>query len=426
MSEAFDAAGFEAWEVTMSDILEGKISLEQLRGIVFAGGFSYADVLGSAKSWVSSIRFNQIVLSQFQEFYEGPDTFSLGVCNGCQLMALLGWVPGPQVGGVLGVGGDSSQPRFIHNESGRFECWFSKEWKAVPWVYGLPMEREEHTSLMMGFWIIFSIPPNDGILDHLLHSNLAPLRYCDDDGNPTKVYPFNPNGSPLGIAAICSPDGRHLAMMATQTEAVEALSKAGQRNSIELILTEKEKVMQFPFDSAAFGMCSRLKSTQLDDILLSRNAEKEIRVQFLPEKRGKIVKEFFFVKGRSLWRFLYKREIAVVLLPMSFYRFGVMRKLVLDNSYKTDHDVMEKGVKSFISVHFQVERTWNREVGMGYGLLQLHLMPELTAAYLIKDEFLERQLKKILQAQTIALQWRISGVAKAFGFELGISWNKFA
>ncbi|XP_019157256.1 PREDICTED: probable phosphoribosylformylglycinamidine synthase, chloroplastic/mitochondrial isoform X2 [Ipomoea nil] len=116
MSAAFYAAGFEPWDVAMSDLLNGLVSLHEFRGIVFVGGFSYADVLDSAKGWAASIRFNQPLLNQFQEFYNRPDTFSLGVCNGCQLMALLGWIPGPQVGGVLGKGGDPSQPRFTHNE----------------------------------------------------------------------------------------------------------------------------------------------------------------------------------------------------------------------------------------------------------------------------------------------------------------------
>ncbi|GLT89069.1 hypothetical protein SLE2022_070700 [Rubroshorea leprosula] len=117
MSAAFYAAGFEPWDVTMSDLLTGVISLHDFRGIVFVGRFSYAHVLDSAKGWAASIRFNQPLINQFQEFYKRPDTFSLGVCNGCQLMALLGWIPGPQIGGVFGTGGDQSQPRFVHNES---------------------------------------------------------------------------------------------------------------------------------------------------------------------------------------------------------------------------------------------------------------------------------------------------------------------
>lgn len=213
MSAALYAAGFEPWDIAMSDLLNGAISLDVFHGIVFVGGFSYADVLDSAKGWSASIRFNQPLLNQFQEFYDRPDTFSLGVCNGCQLMAFLGWVPGPQIGGVLGVGGDPSQPRFVHNESGRFECRFtSVTIKDSPAIMFKGMEGST-----LGVWAAHgegrAYFPDAGVLERVLNSNLVPIRYCDDDGKPTEVYPFNLNGSPLGIAAICSPNGRHLAMM---------------------------------------------------------------------------------------------------------------------------------------------------------------------------------------------------------------------
>lgn len=213
MAAAFYAAGFEPWDVAMSDLLSGAISLDDFRGVVFVGGFSYADVLDSAKGWAASIRFNQPLLDQFNKFYNRSDTFSLGVCNGCQLMALLGWIPGPEVGGVMGLGKDPSQPRFIHNESGRFECRFTS------------VKIEESPALMfkgmegstLGVWAAHgegrAYFPNHDVLSSVLKSNLAPVRYCDDNGKPTEVYPFNLNGSPMGVAAICSPDGRHLAMM---------------------------------------------------------------------------------------------------------------------------------------------------------------------------------------------------------------------
>ncbi|XP_058109740.1 probable phosphoribosylformylglycinamidine synthase, chloroplastic/mitochondrial [Magnolia sinica] len=213
MSAALYAAGFEPWDIAMSDLLSGHASLREFRGLVFVGGFSYADVLDSAKGWSASIRFNKMLLNEFQEFYDRPNTFSLGVCNGCQLMALLGWVPGSQVGGVLGAGGDMSQPRFVHNESGRFECRFtSVTIGESPSIMFKGMEGSK-----LGVWAAHgegrAYFPEKGVLDRVLESNLAPLRYCDDDGSVTEVYPFNPNGSPLGVASLCSPDGRHLAMM---------------------------------------------------------------------------------------------------------------------------------------------------------------------------------------------------------------------
>lgn len=213
MSAAFSAAGFEPWDVTMSDLLAGAADLQEYRGIVFVGGFSYADVLDSAKGWSASIRFNQPLLNQFQEFYNRPDTFSLGICNGCQLMALLGWVPGPNVGGVLGTGGDPSQPRFVHNESGRFECRFSSVTiNESPAIMFRGME-----GITLGVWAAHgegrAYFPDNKVMNAVLDSGLAPVRYCDDDGKITEEYPFNMNGSPFGVAAICSPDGRHLAMM---------------------------------------------------------------------------------------------------------------------------------------------------------------------------------------------------------------------
>ncbi|CAD6261940.1 unnamed protein product [Miscanthus lutarioriparius] len=213
MAAAFHAAGFEPWDITMSDLLAGKSSLTEFRGIAFVGVFSYADVLDSAKGWAASIRFNKPLVQQFQDFYHRPDTFSLGVCNGCQLMALLGWVPGSDVGGSLGKGGDMSQPRFIHNESGRFECRFTSV--SIGDSPAIMFKGMEGSTL--GVWSAHgegrAFFPDENVLATVVKSNLAPVRYCDDFNNITETYPFNPNGSPLGIGALCSPDGRHLAMM---------------------------------------------------------------------------------------------------------------------------------------------------------------------------------------------------------------------
>lgn len=121
MAAAVYAAGMEPWDITMSDLIAGRAQLDSFRGIIFVGGFSYADVLDSAKGWAGTIKFNNRVLKQFQEFYNRPDTFSLGICNGCQLMALLGWVPATasKDGGVAAQLQDLQQPRFVHNKSGR-------------------------------------------------------------------------------------------------------------------------------------------------------------------------------------------------------------------------------------------------------------------------------------------------------------------
>src|SRR3989338_6874195 len=118
MTSAFYMAGFDTWDVTMTDLMNDRITLSQFKGIAFVGGFSYADVLDSAKGWAGVIRLNKKLYEQFQKFYNRPDTFSLGICNGCQLMALLGWVPWQGIAGKF-------QPRFIHNKSGRLESRFA-------------------------------------------------------------------------------------------------------------------------------------------------------------------------------------------------------------------------------------------------------------------------------------------------------------
>ncbi len=210
MAAAFYAAGCEPWDLTMSDLLAGRALLKDFQGLVFVGGFSYADVMDSAKGWAGSIRQSPQLLSQFDEFYHRPDTFSLGICNGCQLMALLGWVPGDIKGDRLK---DMEQPRFIHNKSGRFESRY------------VPIKIEESPAVMlkgmegtvMGVWCAhgegLAYFPNPSVFEEVVQGGMIPIRYCDASGAPTETYPYNPNGSPLGIAGLCSPDGRHLAMM---------------------------------------------------------------------------------------------------------------------------------------------------------------------------------------------------------------------
>lgn len=208
MLAAFHAAGFETWDVNMNDLLrpDCELSLESLRGVAFCGGFSYADVMDSAKGWAGVIRFNERLLRQFDAFRRRTDTFSLGVCNGCQLMALLGWVP-------LGEEQGEQQPRFIHNASKRFESrWSTVKIAPSPAVMLRGMEGST-----LGVWVAHGEGrvhfPNPDHLNTVLSKGLAPLRFVDDDNNPTTRYPLNPNGSVAGIAALCSEDGRHLAVM---------------------------------------------------------------------------------------------------------------------------------------------------------------------------------------------------------------------
>jgi len=213
MAAAIHAAGMEPWDITMSDLLAGRASLSSFRGIVFVGGFSYADVMDSAKGWAGTIRFNDKLWADFQAFRARADTWSLGVCNGCQLMALLGWVPtsGDKEATLLP---DLQQPRFVHNSSGRFES----RWVMVSIADDTPaIMFNGMGGSQLGVWCAHgegqAIFPEQSVRDKVLKNGLAPLRYADSAGKPTEVYPFNPNGSPEGIAALCSTNGRHLAMM---------------------------------------------------------------------------------------------------------------------------------------------------------------------------------------------------------------------
>jgi len=206
MTSAFFKAGFEPWDVTMTDLLKYDITLEKFRGAVFVGGFSYADVLDSAKGWAGIIRFSPKLREMFDVFYRRADTFSLGVCNGCQLMTLLGWVPWKGIP-------ETKQPRFIRNPSGRFESrWVTVKILKSPSIMLRGMEDS-----ILGIWVAhregYLHFPDPKILSDVSDGNLAPILYVDDRGVPTERYPFNPNSSPSGFTALCSPDGRHLAMM---------------------------------------------------------------------------------------------------------------------------------------------------------------------------------------------------------------------
>jgi len=206
MSSAFFAAGFEPWDITMTDLLEEKITLAGFRGLAAVGGFSYADVPESAKGWAATILFNKRLKAMFDEFYNRADTFTLGICNGCQLFGLLGWVP------FKGLDADR-QPRFVHNLSGRFESrWTTVKVQDSPAIMLKGMEE-----------LIFGIHVDHGegklyfpdleVRTKVVDQNMVPLVYVDDSGQATEKYPFNPNGSADGFAGLCSADGRHLAMM---------------------------------------------------------------------------------------------------------------------------------------------------------------------------------------------------------------------
>ncbi|GAB9468174.1 Phosphoribosylformylglycinamidine synthase [Globisporangium polare] len=214
MISAFHSAGFEVWDIIMSDLVAGRVTLdERFRGIAFVGGFSFADVMGSAKGWAGVVKFHENVLKQFSAFKDRKDTFSLGVCNGCQLMSLLGWVNPPNAAELEAETQVSAQPRFVHNESGRYESRFVSV--QIQKSNAVLLKGMEGTSL--GVWVAhgegrahFTHPK---IKQTFLDNGLAPIRYVDDANQITEEYPFNPNGSPNGIAGLVSEDGRHMCLM---------------------------------------------------------------------------------------------------------------------------------------------------------------------------------------------------------------------
>lgn len=209
------AANFNVHDVVMNDLLDGRVTLDRYRGVVFPGGFSYADTLGSAKGWAASITYNEPLRRQFLHFKNRSDTFSLGVCNGCQLMSLLGWIGIAQPTITDKQNGIISVPdvALTENKSERFEC----RWSTLKIEKSPSILLQNLAGAVLGCWVAhhegrFTYRNND-ILNQLLRADCAPIRYVDDNAKHTDTYPMNPNGSANGIAGICSTDGRHLAMM---------------------------------------------------------------------------------------------------------------------------------------------------------------------------------------------------------------------
>lgn len=213
MAAVLHMAGFEVWDINMQDLCSGSITLDQFQGLVFVGGFSYADVCGSAKGWAATSLFNKDVQEQLMKFKERPNTFSLGVCNGCQLMGILGWVAPDEDLKENSYSGCGQGVFLDHNLSDRFECRFV----TVRVLDSPAIMLSGMSDMVFGVWSAHGegkmVFRSQLLHDDILRNSLAPVRYVNDQGIPTTQYPFNPNGSPDGIAALCSEDGRHLAIM---------------------------------------------------------------------------------------------------------------------------------------------------------------------------------------------------------------------
>ncbi len=195
MAAAFDQAGFTSVDVTLTDIASGAVSLKDFAGLVACGGFSYGDVLGAGEGWAKSILFTPELREQFKQFFKRTDTFSLGVCNGCQMLsALKELIPGAE-----------QWPRFLRNESEQFEARLAQvKIQASPSIFFKGME---------GSILPVPVAHGEGRAEQTVPANLVAGTFVDNAGKTTQTYPFNPNGSPGGITALTTPDGRATIMM---------------------------------------------------------------------------------------------------------------------------------------------------------------------------------------------------------------------
>jgi len=199
MAWAFDAAGFAAFDVHMSDLHAGRAQLADYVGLVACGGFSYGDTLGAGIGWARSITFNDALRAAFEGFFQRQDSFALGVCNGCQMFAELADI----------IPGAEHWPRFTTNLSQRYEARFAQ------------VEILDSPSLffrdMAGTRLPIAVAHGEGYANFSQRGNAAQvicaMRYTDHHGQPSERYPFNPNGSPAGLTAVTTADGRFTAMM---------------------------------------------------------------------------------------------------------------------------------------------------------------------------------------------------------------------
>jgi phosphoribosylformylglycinamidine synthase len=199
LSYAMDQAGFDTYDVHMTDLQAGRARLDAFQGFVACGGFSYGDTLGAGEGWARSILFNPALADQFATFFARPDVFALGVCNGCQMLAALaGMIPGA-----------AAWPRFTRNKSEQFEARLSL-------VEVLPSASIFFSGLA-GSRIPIAVAHGEGFADFSQRGDAAQvhaaLRFVDHHGRPTEAYPANPNGSAGGLAAVTTADGRYTALM---------------------------------------------------------------------------------------------------------------------------------------------------------------------------------------------------------------------
>ncbi len=196
MAAAFDRAGFDCIDVHMSDLMAGRVHLADFRGVAACGGFSYGDVLGAGQGWAKSILFNAQLKDDFSAFFARPDSFALGVCNGCQMMSNLASI----------IPGGKTWPTFHRNRSEQFEARFA--------MVEIPQSPSIFFQGMAGSRLPVVVSHGEGcaVFGATACPDIA-LRHVDNRGAPATSYPFNPNGSPEGVTGVTTPDGRFTIMM---------------------------------------------------------------------------------------------------------------------------------------------------------------------------------------------------------------------
>ncbi len=203
MAAAFDRAGFESVDVHMTDLLSGQVDLADFAGFVACGGFSYGDVLGAGSGWAKSILFSPRLKAMFEAFFARPDSFALGICNGCQMVSQLKEI----------IPGASHWPAFTRNRCEQFEArYVTVEILPSPAVVFRGMEGSR-IGIPVAHGEGFADFSHTGSLAAAQAKGLVAVRYVDHRGQPAERYPLNPNGSPLGITGLTSEDGRVTIMM---------------------------------------------------------------------------------------------------------------------------------------------------------------------------------------------------------------------
>ena len=201
MAAAFTRAGFDAYDVHMSDLMAGRVHLADFKMLAACGGFSYGDVLGAGEGWAKSILFHPALRDQFAAFFADPNTLTLGVCNGCQMVSNLAEI----------IPGAEAWPKFKRNLSEQFEARLS--------MVHVPKSASLILNEMQGSSLPVVVSHGEGRADFALHSgNISAdlgiaLQYVDGQNQVTQTYPLNPNGSPQGIAGVTNADGRVTIMM---------------------------------------------------------------------------------------------------------------------------------------------------------------------------------------------------------------------